>query len=205
MSSFRCVIFLFLLSALQSLIFCQDTATLSICSEPAYSTLRACAQGCLGCSDLAGDLSCWVNNQALDSCFCRADLIPVAESILSSCVASQCSSNTVDVGEVLGLYVSYCSNTGTPPTPISLTITTTENAQPTAAPTLIVISTATVTDSGPIATVTEFSSGYTVETSASEYGLLLMCAVVRDRTLISDLLLTTTAQALVSGLSLLLL
>jgi len=98
-----------------------NDATISICSAPGFTGLRDCARSCFdrgACGTLANAISCWVNSQALNSCYCRLDLVPAAESYLSSCVASACSSNPVDIGSAVNLYTSYCSSTALAAAPI---------------------------------------------------------------------------------------
>lgn len=67
-----------------------------------------------------------LNDQALNSYYCRSDLVPVAESYLSSCVASACSSGIMDIGSAINQYTDYCSSTAAGPTPITLFATTTQ-------------------------------------------------------------------------------
>jgi hypothetical protein len=58
-----------------------DDATISICSAPGFASLRDCAIPCFdhgACGTLAVAIDCWVNDQALNSCYCRSDLIPAA-------------------------------------------------------------------------------------------------------------------------------
>jgi hypothetical protein len=94
----------------------QISATVSIYSGPEYAAQRPCAQGCFMCPTACCmyDYECFANNfgcgqlDVLNQCFCRADLQPVAYSILSKCVNSACA-NTVDVQSALSIYTEYCA------------------------------------------------------------------------------------------------
>jgi hypothetical protein len=70
---------------------------------------------------MADKMSC---SNDLDSCYCRADLMPSGLEYLSQCVYSACTSDTVDVTSAINLYSSYCSNTGEPFIGASTTIST---------------------------------------------------------------------------------
>jgi len=182
-----------LLVLLPAFILC-DASVASLCAAPAFSGLRACAQGCMiyeggtGCETLAAGISCAVNGYAaLNSCLCRSDLIPVADAYLSKCVASACSSNTVDIGEAISVYENYCSSTGAAPSPITLVATTTAKV-----PTATTIAGATITTAGPdatnpyvvysTATVTVHSGSTTsrlgLTVTSSEFRPLLVCGAV---------------------------
>lgn len=113
----------FLLFAFPVITYADD-ATISICAATDYADLRSCAQSCFdhgACGTLAEAISCWVNDKALNSCYCRSDLIPEAKSYLSTCVASSCS-NTLDIASAVNVYTSYCVDaaaaaTATPTSP----------------------------------------------------------------------------------------
>lgn len=70
-----------------------------------WSQLRSCAQLCLegGGYPLYG-LGCSVND-----CYCRADIIPQAVSLVSACASTSCS-NTNDVVSATSFYEAYCSS-----------------------------------------------------------------------------------------------
>jgi len=108
-----------------------------------WNELRSCAQNCLTYN--FGNLGCSVNE-----CYCRADILPQAVSLVSKCASSSCS-NTNDVVSATSFYEAYCASatntavifliTNTPPAAIpgsavtgtiTSTITTTlANGQPT--------------------------------------------------------------------------
>src|SRR5437764_2609458 len=69
----------------------SDTATQSLYSEDIFKQQRSCVQSCficcgVGADAVANELSC--PNAALNSCYFRSDLQPVAVSFLSSCVST---------------------------------------------------------------------------------------------------------------------
>jgi hypothetical protein len=68
-----------------------------------WNELRSCAQSCLGYYDLS-PLGCTLND-----CYCRADIIPQAVSIVSQCASSSCS-NTNDVVSATSFYEAYCAS-----------------------------------------------------------------------------------------------
>jgi hypothetical protein len=73
-----------------------------------WNELRSCAQQCL--SDDAysafadSNLGC-----SLNGCFCRADIIPQAVSIVSMCVSTACS-DTNDIVSATSFYEAYCAS-----------------------------------------------------------------------------------------------
>lgn len=69
-----------------------------------WNDLRSCAQGCLGIQLEYSSLGCSVND-----CYCRADIVPQAVSIVSACVSSSCS-NTNDVVSATSFYEAYCAS-----------------------------------------------------------------------------------------------
>jgi hypothetical protein len=71
-----------------------------------WDELRGCAQNCLNPSNGDGlsPLGC-----SLNDCFCRADIVPQAVSIVSSCASSGCS-DTNDVSSATSFYEAYCSS-----------------------------------------------------------------------------------------------
>ncbi|KAK2731094.1 hypothetical protein CKAH01_09165 [Colletotrichum kahawae] len=96
-------------------------ARVSIFSEVAYSTARACAAGCLvyngnypcgvgGYQDLGVALQCGC--QSINGCYCNTALASSATSYISSCVSKGCSKVenwSVDLTSMLDLYDSYCA------------------------------------------------------------------------------------------------
>jgi len=98
-----------------------------------WNELRSCAQYCLHYGNL-NTLGCEVNG-----CYCRADIIPQAVSLVSSCASTSCS-NTNDVVSATSFYEAYCAS-ATNTAVISL-IT---NNQPTAMPGSTVTGTITST------------------------------------------------------------
>jgi hypothetical protein len=122
------------LSLLQAFPVLSDApATQSLYSEDLYKQQRSCAQGCFvgyyG-DTIGSDLSC--PSPILNSCYCRGDLQAVAVSIISSCVSSACSSDTIDVQSATSLYQAYCTSNGYPPitTSTSTSIYTPSASQP---------------------------------------------------------------------------
>ncbi|KAL0940263.1 uncharacterized protein CTRU02_203026 [Colletotrichum truncatum] len=96
-------------------------ARVSIYSELAYSTARACAAGCLvyngqypcglvGYQDLGVALQCGC--ASINGCYCNTALASSATSYISSCVSKGCSrvdNWSVDMSSMLNLYDSYCA------------------------------------------------------------------------------------------------
>ncbi|OLN93296.1 hypothetical protein CCHL11_08357 [Colletotrichum chlorophyti] len=101
-------------------------APVSVWSELAYSTARACAAGCLvyngvypcgvaGYQDLGVALQCGC--QSINGCFCNTALGSSATSYLSSCISRGCSKVenwSVDLTSMLNLYDSYCATANIP-------------------------------------------------------------------------------------------
>lgn len=56
-----------------------------------------------------GPLLCSNNNGYLNECVCRADLLSLGESYISSFVKSACSSDTTDILSGLSMYDNYCA------------------------------------------------------------------------------------------------
>ncbi|KAK2001370.1 hypothetical protein LX36DRAFT_570408 [Colletotrichum falcatum] len=97
-------------------------APVSLYSEMAYSTARACAANCLvhngiwhcgvnaGYQDLGMALECGC--QSINGCYCNTALGGSATSYISSCVSKGCSKVdnwSVDLTSMLNLYDSYCA------------------------------------------------------------------------------------------------
>ena len=117
-----------MLLLLLGLLFAQFRFTLSassvqtIASADAYPLQRKCVKSCYwsqGC-DLVGnilgcDSGCY-GTAALDSCWCRPDLQSSAESYISSCVKSMCSTVggevSLDISTAVSLYGGYCTGKG---------------------------------------------------------------------------------------------
>lgn len=57
---------------------------------------------------LGSSLSC--NNQ--DALFCRTDLQSSASSYLTTCINSQCTTNSIDLSDALSLYNGHCGFNG---------------------------------------------------------------------------------------------
>jgi CFEM domain len=68
-----------------------------------WNELRSCAQSCLDYGAIDG-LGC-----SLNDCYCRADIVPQAVSIVSVCASSSCS-NTNDVVSATSFYEAYCAS-----------------------------------------------------------------------------------------------
>src|ERR1700733_3944369 len=112
--------------------FSSAEGTLSITDEAGYDEARWCVQqaftywdegglwnGALQCSKQSGEY--------LDTCVCRCDLRPIAESYISSYIKSACTSNTIDIQSGFLIYDAYCetalSSSCAGYTPISVMVT----------------------------------------------------------------------------------
>jgi hypothetical protein len=93
--------------------------TFSLPAQPAYSSLRVCAQNCINFGldggylndntpDLAVFLNCGGPFNIENACICRSDLISSGSSYLTSCASKECT-NSIDASSAAALYVSYCS------------------------------------------------------------------------------------------------
>ena len=139
----------------------QMAAAQTLYSDKAFNSLRTCAIGCFeeyygtwGCCNdiLSPQLACPIPYP--NSCFCRADIQPIASSIVSKCVSSACG-NTIDVDSAVGVYIGYCA-TATQPIPTALTSITASTTS-----TALISSTAKATDtltSAEATVITDFAS-----------------------------------------------
>jgi hypothetical protein len=94
----------------------------SIMSASGYKDMRPCAQQCFHsgfCEDdkVAGALGCQAgcSTFALNSCYCRPDLQPVAAAYLPTCITSRCTLGgdlNVEVTGALSVYRGYCASQG---------------------------------------------------------------------------------------------
>ncbi|EPE25571.1 hypothetical protein GLAREA_01483 [Glarea lozoyensis ATCC 20868] len=95
----------------------------SIMSASGYKDMRPCAQQCFHssglCSDdlLGGALGCQAGCSAfaLNSCYCRPDLQPLAAAYLPTCITSECTLGgdlNVEVTGALSVYGGYCASQG---------------------------------------------------------------------------------------------
>ena len=114
-------------------------AGVSLRSEMAWSTARACAAGCLayngdfpcqvrGFHDLGVELGCGGCGQ-INGCYCKAELGSSATSYISACVKYKCPAVAnwdVDAAAMVDLYNAYCTTANVAPA-------TTPLAQPTGA------------------------------------------------------------------------
>ena len=85
----------------------------SITAGEGFKSERGCVQSCIwdnGYRDLNIALKC--NYHWYEACMCRPDLVPVAQSFLSSCVNSACSGNAADITAAISLSSAYCAGTG---------------------------------------------------------------------------------------------
>jgi hypothetical protein len=100
---------LFLLSAIHASAIADLDAPQSIASISDYGNQRLCAQACFwnNVDNLGGALNC-PGVPAQNSCYCRADLQPVATTWLFSCVNSACK-NSVDIASATSIYEAYCT------------------------------------------------------------------------------------------------
>ncbi|KAK0730218.1 hypothetical protein B0H67DRAFT_470066, partial [Lasiosphaeris hirsuta] len=98
-------------------------ADISIASEIAYSTARACAAGCLrdngiypcnvaGFYDLAAELGCG-RCAPINACYCSEPLGSSATSYVSACVSRNCAKSIDswpdEVTNMLAIYDGYCA------------------------------------------------------------------------------------------------
>jgi hypothetical protein len=91
-------------------------STLSIQSQPAYTSQRDCVKNCLYCGEywlqncdatpLAAVIGCY--DDQVDSCYCATDLQSSASSYLTECIYSGCSGDPTDVSIGVSLYDGYC-------------------------------------------------------------------------------------------------
>lgn len=122
-------VFLSLLTAVLG----QQDGVQTIFNNPTFSRLRPCVQGCfyiqggspvtylrdvlgskMGCP-MAKTTSITSIQAAENDCFCRADLQPSAQAILTRCIMSRCSQNENDAVTAGAMYGGYCSNLGRAP------------------------------------------------------------------------------------------
>lgn len=95
----------------------------------AFSQQQTCVQSCFtndlsGCTtDIVGSAigcafsSCTLAENrfgALDSCYCRADLQPAAESFLTSCIKESCTvgDTSLIIASAVSMYGGYCTSRG---------------------------------------------------------------------------------------------
>ncbi|OAL54571.1 hypothetical protein IQ07DRAFT_628370 [Pyrenochaeta sp. DS3sAY3a] len=125
-----------------------------------FSAMKTCAQRCFwynsaGCTidKLAADLGCPYGYCKKDgefgapnSCYCRADNMPVAGTLLSSCIKSACTvgNSLVDISSATSLYSGYCSSLGFQAATDEVPAITTADTRGTMATTTIPLSTASV-------------------------------------------------------------
>jgi len=95
--------------------------TFSIYDDPAWSSLKYCAKGCICCKTgyaavIQEGLGCsppWPN-----SCFCDTDRQDIATSFLSSCISSYCEASGDVPGPAItsaaSVYGAYCAAAGYP-------------------------------------------------------------------------------------------
>jgi hypothetical protein len=108
-------------------------AGVSIASEMAYSTARACAAGCLrdngvypcqvaGFYDLAAELACG-RCSPINACYCSEALGSSATSYVSACVSRNCAKSIDswpdEVTSMLAIYDGYCATANVAPTTTS--------------------------------------------------------------------------------------
>ena len=90
-----------------------------------WNELRSCAQVCLG---YGYDTVLYPLGCSLNDCFCRADILPQAVSLVSVCASSSCS-NTNDVVSATSFYEAYCASVTN-----TVVISLINNTPPTAVP-----------------------------------------------------------------------
>ncbi|KAH8586943.1 hypothetical protein B0O99DRAFT_695035 [Bisporella sp. PMI_857] len=140
-----------------------DSSLQSIYSADEYLALKPCAAGCIY---YPGSDSCWHHdkigaavgcdkecNIAKNDCYCRADLIPVANSYITACVKEACTIGNyqIDLTSAANLYNGYCNKLGSFPA----TITTVQVTPLVVGPASAVVVTATVTGVTPTNVVTQ--------------------------------------------------
>lgn len=119
-----------------SLTLAQDNNPQTIYSLAIFSNQKPCATGCFvyyghcQSDSVAYAIQCSTsycvpNLGALDSCYCRTDLQPIAESYLSSCILSSCTigNSSIDASSAVSIYSSYCSSKGYPINVVASTTT----------------------------------------------------------------------------------
>lgn len=103
-----------------------QTAYQEIFTLEAFSLQQTCAQYCFtnslsGCTtDMVADaIGCSYNSckspfQAVDDCYCRADLQSAAESFLASCIKEFCTvgDTSYNVAVASSIYAGYCTSKG---------------------------------------------------------------------------------------------
>ncbi|CEL05796.1 hypothetical protein ASPCAL06911 [Aspergillus calidoustus] len=88
-----------------------SAVTVTLSEDPAYETLRPCAQSCFfaGVYDrVANVLGCTTDPDPENACYCRPDLQSAATDFLEDCVDESCGQN-MDVTSALSIYSAYCS------------------------------------------------------------------------------------------------
>ena len=119
-------VFLSLLDAVHG----QQNGIQTIFGDPTYSKLRPCAQRCfyiqlgspvdylrdvlgsnIGCS-MIRTTSITSLQVAENDCFCRTDLQPSAQAVITQCVLSRCNQNENDAATAGAMYNGYCSANG---------------------------------------------------------------------------------------------
>ncbi len=119
-------IFLSLLNA----VYGQQDGIQTIFGDPTYSKLRPCAQRCfhiqlgspvdylrdvlgssIGCP-MVSTTSITSLQVAENNCFCRTDLQPSAQAVITQCVLSRCKQNQNDAATAGAMYSGYCSANG---------------------------------------------------------------------------------------------
>lgn len=120
----------------------------SLTSLDALTSLKPCAQNCIANIYCLAGSCCWndfiasaigcgwncygSSGGALNGCYCRTDLMPVANSYLTGCVKSACTIGdySIDLSSAAGLYNGYCNGLG-------YYLATTTTADATTTPTLV--------------------------------------------------------------------
>jgi hypothetical protein len=111
----------------------QGNLPQTVFSLPVFSSQKPCAQSCFRSADwvfgcfvdmVGGALGCagggvcgtGTIGLATNNCYCRTDLQSVAESFLTSCVASSCTigDSSMDISSAGSIYDYYCSSEGFP-------------------------------------------------------------------------------------------
>jgi len=93
-----------------------DTRPQSVGATDDFPSLKACVQGCFygNCGDYVGAaIGCQHGCSSTSSnyCYCREDLVPVANSYLSACVKSSCNVGDyrIDLSSASSIYNGYCT------------------------------------------------------------------------------------------------
>jgi hypothetical protein len=100
-----------------------NTTPQTIYSVDAYILQKPCAKNCFigymgacGSDNVASAIGCSWNYcaSAINDCYCRTDLQPIAEQYLTACVKSACTigDSSLDISSAGSIYGYYCTSLG---------------------------------------------------------------------------------------------